>query len=115
MSYYTKVSFTFDDEVPEIEEVIVRARTYLEARGDEIAVEFVLEQLRTNLEEEEGDFKGLWSDDIEAMMEHVSVGFPGLNFYVRGWGEEFSDMNGTSRVVTPSAAIVFAPHVAGPS
>ena len=30
-------------------------------------------------------------------------------------GQTASEMNGTSRVVTPSAAIVFAPHVAGPS
>ena len=47
-----------------------------------------LDQLRRCLEEENGDFKGLWSDDIESLMEHVSTGFPGVIFFVRGMGEE---------------------------
>jgi hypothetical protein len=55
-------------------------------------VQFVLDQLRRGLEEEKGSFKGLWSDDVEEVMGHVSEGFPGLVFYVRGMGEEFSDV-----------------------
>jgi hypothetical protein len=48
--------------------------------------------LRHGLEKEKGDFKGLWSDDIEGLMEYVSACFPGLVFYARGMGKEFSDV-----------------------
>ena len=48
--------------------------------------------MRCAFEEEKGDFKGLWSDDVEGLMEHVCAGFPGITFYVRGMGEEFSDV-----------------------
>jgi hypothetical protein len=92
MSYYTEIEFTFADEGPDFEAVLSRARSYLEAQGRESAVDFILEQLRHALEEEKGDFKGLWSEDIDGLMEHVSAGFPGLVFYVRGMGEEFADV-----------------------
>jgi hypothetical protein len=93
MSYYTDVEFTFSDEHPDFETVLGRARSYLELHGDKYPdVEFILDQLRAALEKEKGDFKGLWSDDIEGLMEHVSAGFPGLDFYVRGMGEEFHDV-----------------------
>ena len=92
MSYYTEVEFTFSDEPPDFEAVLDRARSYLESRGDEYPVDFVLDQLRHALEEEKGDFKGLYSEDFEGLMEHVSARFPGLVFYVRGIGEEFTDV-----------------------
>ena len=93
MSYYTNVEITFADEPPDFGAVIDRARTYLESQGDRYPdVPFVLEQLRRCLEEEKGDFKGLWSDDIEGLMEHVSAGFPAIIFFVRGMGEEFADV-----------------------
>jgi hypothetical protein len=92
MSYFTDIEFTFADDPPDFEAVLDRGRSYLESRGDEYPVEFVLDQLRRGLEEEKGDFKGLWSEDIEGLMQHVSEGFPGLDFYVRGRGEEFSDI-----------------------
>jgi hypothetical protein len=92
MSYFTNIEFTFADNPPDFEAVLNRARSYLESRGGEHPVEFVLDQLRRGLEEEKGDFKGLMSDDIEGLMQHVSAGFPGLDFYARGRGEEFSDI-----------------------
>jgi hypothetical protein len=92
MSYYTEVEFTFADERPDFEAVLGRARSYLESQEREYAVDFIIEQLRHALEEEKGDFKGLWSDDIDGLMEYVSAGFPGLVFYVRGMGEEFADV-----------------------
>jgi hypothetical protein len=93
MSYYTNIEFTFSDEPPESRAVLDRARLYLESQRDNYPdVVFVLEQLRHALEEEKGDFKGLYSDDIEGLMGHVSAGFPGLVFYVRGFGEEFPDI-----------------------
>jgi hypothetical protein len=93
MSYYTDIEFTFSDERPDFEAILNRARSYLESQGDRYPdAQFVLDQLRQGLEQEKGDFKGLWSDDIEGLMEYVSGGFPGLVFYVRGMGEEFSDV-----------------------
>jgi hypothetical protein len=93
MSYYTNIEFTFSDKPPEFRAVLDRARLYLESRRNNYPdVDFVLEQLRRALKEEKGDFKGLYSDDIEGLMEHVSAGFPGLVFYVRGLGEEFPDI-----------------------
>jgi hypothetical protein len=92
MSYYTEVKFAFADERPDFEAVLGRARSYLESQEREYAVDFIIEQLRDALEEEKGDFKGLWSDDIDGLMEYVSAGFPGLVFYVRGMGEEFADV-----------------------
>jgi hypothetical protein len=93
MSYYTDIEFTFSDEPPDFEAVLDRAGSYLESRRDTYPdVQFVLDQLRHGLEAEKGDFKGLWSDDIEGLMEHVSAGFPGLIFFVRGMGEEFPDV-----------------------
>jgi hypothetical protein len=92
MSYYSNVAFTFSDEPPDFEAVLDRARTYLESRGDEYPVDFVLEQLRRGFEEEKGDFKGLYSEDFEGLMEYVSAGFPAPVFYVRGVGEEFPDV-----------------------
>jgi hypothetical protein len=93
MSYYTDVEFTFSDERPNFKAVLDRARSYLESKRDTYSdVQFVLDQLRHALEKEKGDFKGLWSNDIEGLMEHVSAGFPELIFYVRGMGEEFSDV-----------------------
>ena len=92
MSYYTEVEFTFADERPDIEAVLGRARSYLESQEREYAVDFIIEQLRGALEAEKGDVKGLWSDDIDGLMEFVSAGFPGLVFYVRGTGEEFADV-----------------------
>lgn len=84
---------TFSDEPPDFEVVIERARSYLESQGDKYPdVRFILDQLREGLEEEKGDSKGLWSDDIEGLMTYVSAGFPGLVFYVRGMGEEFADV-----------------------
>jgi len=92
MSYYTNVEFTFADEPPDFGAVLDRARLYLEGRRDIYPdVKFVLDQLRHALEEEKGDFKGLCSDDIEGLMEHVSAGLPGVTFFVRGTGEEYAD------------------------
>ena len=92
MSYYTDVEFTFADEPPDFEAVLGRARSYLESQEREYAVDFIIEQLKHALEAEKGDFKGLWSDDFDGLMEFVSAGFPGLAFYVRGMGEEFADV-----------------------
>lgn len=92
MSYYTAIEFTFADERPDFEAVLGRARSYLESQEREYAIDFIIEQLRNALEEEKGDFRGLWSDDIDGLMGHVSAGFPGLVFYVRGMGEEFADV-----------------------
>jgi hypothetical protein len=92
MSYYTDVEFTFSDEPPDVELVLGRAQSYLEAQGEKYPVEFVLDQLRRGLEKEKGDFKGLYSDDLEGLMVSVSAGFPGLIFFVRGQGEEFPDV-----------------------
>jgi hypothetical protein len=93
MSYYTDIEFTFADDPPDFEGVLERARLYLEARRDDYPdVDFVLDQLRRAFDEEKGDVKGLWSNDIEGLMQHVSEGFPGIDFYVRGRGEEFSDI-----------------------
>lgn len=93
MSYYTNIEITFADDPPDFEAVIDRARSYLECQGDRYPeVQFVIDQLRDCLDKEKGDFKGLWSDDFEGLMEHVSAGFPGLAFYVRGMGEEFPDV-----------------------
>ncbi|MFO0959544.1 MAG: hypothetical protein U0800_19270 [Isosphaeraceae bacterium] len=93
MSYYTTVEITFADDPPDFEAAIDRARSYLQSQGDTYPdVEFVLDQLRRCFEEEKGDIKGFWSDDIEGLMVHVSSGFPGVTFYVRGMGEEFPDV-----------------------
>jgi hypothetical protein len=92
MSYYTKVEFTFADKPPDFELDLGRARSYLEAQGDKYPVDFVLDQFRICLKKEKGDFKGLYSDDIEGLMNSVSAGFPGLIFFVRGQGEEFPDV-----------------------
>jgi hypothetical protein len=93
MSYYTNVEIGFADDPPDLEAVIGRARSYLESHGDTYPdVQFVLDQLRCCLEEEKGDIKGFWSDDVEGLMEYVSAGFPGVRFYVRGIGEEFPDV-----------------------
>ncbi len=92
MSYYTHIEFGFSDGPPAIEALLDRARAYLESAETAYAVDDVLDDLRRGLEEEKGDFKGLWSDDVEGLMEHVSAGFPGIIFYVRGMGEEFSDV-----------------------
>lgn len=93
MSYYTDIEFTFSDERPDLDAVTDRARSYLTSQGDKYPdVEFVVDQLRQALQEEKGALKGLWSDDIERLMEHISAGFPGLDFYVRGMGEEYPDV-----------------------
>jgi len=93
MSYYTNIEIRFDDEQPDFEAVLHRARLYLEARPDNYPdVGFVLAQLRTVLEEEKGDIKGFWVDDVEGLMKHVSADFPGVVFYVRGVGEEYFDI-----------------------
>ncbi len=93
MSCYSNVEFTFADKPPDFKAVLERARQYLETQKDKYSSpEFVLDQLRSALQEEKGDFKGLWSDDIESLMEYVSAGFPGVAFFVRGMGEEYPDV-----------------------
>ena len=93
MSYYTDIEFTFSDgEPPEIEAILARARPYLESHERAYSVEDGLEDLQRGLQEERGDFKGIWSDDIVGLMGHVSAGFPGVTFFVRGMGEEYADI-----------------------
>ena len=93
MSYYTNVEFTFADEPPDFGAVLDRARLYLESRRDNYPdVDFVLDQLCHALEAEKGDFKGLYSEDIEGIMAYVSAGFPDVTFFVRGMGEEYPDI-----------------------
>ena len=53
--------------------------------------------------------------DIEAMRREYQGGEPIILSIDGLQPEKGYETNGTSRVVTPSAAIVFAPHVAGPS
>ncbi|HEV2294357.1 MAG TPA: hypothetical protein VGR35_10905 [Tepidisphaeraceae bacterium] len=90
MSYHTHVDFQFSDEPP-IDSVLDRARIYLEARGI-YAVDDLLEDLRAGFEEGNGLFNKFMSHDFEGLMEHVSAGFPGITFYVRGMGEEYGDV-----------------------
>src|SRR5262245_12925499 len=93
MSYYTDIEFTFSDgDPPGLEAILARARPYLESHERGYSVEDVLEDLRRGLQEERGDFKCIWSDDIEGLMGHVSAGFPGVTFFIRGMGEEYSDI-----------------------
>lgn len=93
MSYYTGLEFTFANGPPDFRAVLERAQSYLESHRDTYPdVTFVLDQVRHALEKEMGDIKGLDSDDIEGLMTHVSAGFPGVVFYVRGIGEEFPDV-----------------------
>ena len=93
MSYYTNVEITFADDPPDFGAIIDCARSYLESLGDTYSdVQFVLDQLYHCFEEEKGDIKGFWSDDVEGLMGHISAGFPGVTFYVRGMGEEFPDV-----------------------
>jgi hypothetical protein len=90
MSYHTHVDFQISDEVP-IEAVIERAREYLSAQGV-YAVDDLLEDLKVGLEEGSGLFNTFVSHDFEGLMQHVSAGFPGITFYVRGMGEEYEDV-----------------------
>jgi hypothetical protein len=92
MSYYTRTEFTFSDYAPATEAILARARPYLESHERGYIVEHVLEGLAECIDEEEGDLKGIVSDDIDGLMAHVSAGFPGVTFFVRGMGEEFADL-----------------------
>ena len=91
MSYHTHVDFQFSDELPPIESVLARARAYLDAKGI-YAVDDVLEDLQTGLEEGVQEFNKLVSPDFEGLFESISTAFPEITFYVRGMGEEYGDV-----------------------
>ncbi len=93
MSYYTKFELTFEWHRPDIRAVIERARSHLESHPDQYPeADSLLEELRKALKNDRGEFAGQYSEDIEGLMKHVSGGFPGLIFFVRGMGEEFPDV-----------------------
>ena len=91
MSYYTRVTFEFSDEPPVLDEVSRVARSWLVAQNL-YAVEDVLVDFLRGWAKGHTDFKGLVSQDIEGLMAAVSTHYPRIRFYVRGMGEEFSDV-----------------------
>ncbi|WP_437187455.1 hypothetical protein SH668x_000851 [Planctomicrobium sp. SH668] len=91
MSYYTCVKFEFSDEPPAVNDVGKVARSWLAAQN-RYAVDDVLEDFLRGWTEGQTDFNGLASQDVEELMTHVSAEYPDIRFYVRGMGEEFSDV-----------------------
>ena len=67
------------------------ARSWLVAQNL-YAVEDVLDDFLRGWAEGQTDFNGLVSQDIEGLMACVSAQYPRIRFYVRGMGEEFSDV-----------------------
>ncbi len=93
MSYYTSVEFTFaDGNPPDIQALLAVARSYLEAHDQVVIIEQVLHDLKIGFKKEKVVAKCFASDDLEELMKHVSAGFPGVEFFVRGVGEEFPDV-----------------------
>jgi hypothetical protein len=56
------------------------------------AVDDVLQDFRRGWTEGQTDFSDLVCHDVEGLMKSVSARYPGVRFFVRGMGEEFSDV-----------------------
>ena len=91
LSYYTRVTFEFSDEPPEVDAVSAVARLWLVAQNL-YAVDDVLADFNRGWTEGQTEFKGLVSQDVEGLMTYVSAQFPEIGLFVRGMGEEFKDV-----------------------
>jgi hypothetical protein len=91
LSYLTRVTFDFSDEPPAIADVSTTARAWLVAQNL-YAVEDVLEDFLRGWSEGRTEFSDLRSQDFDGLMVSVSAKYAGIRFYVRGMGEEFTDV-----------------------
>jgi hypothetical protein len=91
LSYYTRVTFEFSEEPPRVDEVSTIVRAWLLAQNL-YSVEHVLQDFRRGWSEGHTDFSDLVSQDIEGLMANLSAKYPDILFYVRGMGEEFTDV-----------------------
>ena len=97
MSYLTRVEIEWYDSgekavAVDPEQILNRAKVFVQEQ--EIS-EDVLIDLRTALEGSHNDgvgFNRMYSEGIVDMLSFVSLGFPSTAFYIRGTGEELSDM-----------------------
>jgi hypothetical protein len=90
MSYFTRVEFLFEDEVPDFEAFAECVRAHFDAK--QYGVDDIISELRRGLEEGSAEFNRLESSDIEGLMSRISARFPEVRFCVRGSGEEWRDL-----------------------
>jgi hypothetical protein len=91
VSYYTRVTIEFSADPPGVDEALTAARAWLVAQRA-YAVDAVLSDLRRGWTEGQTEFSDLVCQDVEGLMGAVSAQHPGIRFYVRGMGEEFTDV-----------------------
>jgi len=89
MSYFTRVEFLFEDEVPAFDAVAECARAHFDT--EQFAVEDIIAELRRGWEEGSAEFNRIESSDIEGLMCRVSARFPTARICLRGSGEEWRD------------------------
>jgi hypothetical protein len=90
MSYYTRVEFLFEDEVPDVEAVAECVRAHFDA--EQYGVDNIISELRRGWEEGSAEFNRMESSDIDGLMNRISARFPEIRFCVRGSGEEWRDV-----------------------
>jgi hypothetical protein len=91
VSYYTRITFDFSDVPPGAEEASTVVRSWLMAQNL-YAVDDVLADFLRGWTDGYTEFSDLVSQDIEGLMQAVSVQYPTIRFYVRGMGENFNDV-----------------------
>jgi hypothetical protein len=89
MSYFIRVEFLFEDEVPAFAAVTECVRAHFDA--EQFAVEDIIAELRRGWDVGSGEFNRLESSDIETLMCRISARFPSAHICVRGRGEEWRD------------------------
>jgi hypothetical protein len=89
MSYFTRVQFLFEDEIPAFDAVAECARANFAT--EQFAVEDIVAELRRGWEEGIAEFNRVESSDIESLMCRISARFPTARICLRGAGEEWRD------------------------
>jgi hypothetical protein len=89
MSYFTRVEFLFEDEVPDFETVAECVRAHFAA--EQYGVDDIISELRRGWTEGTAEFNRMESSDIDGLMSRISASFPEIRFGVRGRGEEWRD------------------------
>jgi hypothetical protein len=89
MSYFTRVEFLFEDEIPAFDAVTECVRAHFDS--EQYGVEDLISELRRGWEEGIVEFNRMECSDIEGLMCRVSTRFPSARMCVRGSGEEWRD------------------------